>query len=452
MRAFILLVGLVAATLAGAAEPPAATPVAFQGVTVIPMDRERVLRDQTVIVRDGKIAQIGPSSSVTIPADVRSVDARGKFMVPGLAEMHGHLAGDNTSLNERILALNVLHGVTTVRVMQGHPTHLELRAKAERGALLGPRLYIAAPQLNGSSAPNAEAGIAAVRHAKQQGFDLLKIQEGLSRPAFDAIALTADQVGIPFAGHVPADVGLQRALEAKFRSIDHVDGYLEALVPPDSGVDLANAGLFGSAVVGRIDANRIPELVSATKKAGTAIVPTETVARNFLDPRPVDELFSRPELRYLPASVIDGWKRQKGGIMGQLGAMSTEQRERYYSTRRNLIKALHAGGVPVLLGSDAPQVLNVPGVAVHDEIELMVAAGLTPYQALASGTREVAAHFGTLAEAGTVEQGKRADLLILDANPLDDIGNTKKQFGVVVHGRWVPRDDIERRLQAMTNP
>src|SRR5688572_28161115 len=124
MRAFILLVGLVAATIANAAEPPAATSIALTGVTVIPMDRQRVLNDQTIVIRDGRIAQLGPSSSVKIPADVRAIDGRGKFVIPGLAEMHGHLVGDNTALNERVLALNVLHGVTTVRVMQGHPTHI----------------------------------------------------------------------------------------------------------------------------------------------------------------------------------------------------------------------------------------------------------------------------------------------------------------------------------------
>ena len=163
MRAFILLAGLAAATFASAAEPPATAGIAFTNITIIPMDRERVLGNQTLIVRGGKIAQLGPSSSITLPADARVIDGRGKFVIPGLAEMHGHLAGGDTSLNERILALNVLHGVTTVRVMQGHPTHLELRAKTARGELLGPRLYVAAPQLSGPDqrATNAQIDITA---------------------------------------------------------------------------------------------------------------------------------------------------------------------------------------------------------------------------------------------------------------------------------------------------
>jgi imidazolonepropionase-like amidohydrolase len=426
------------------ASPPA---VALVGVNVVPMDRERVLADHTLIVRDGRIAELGPAGQVNPPRDAQVVQAQGKFVIPGLAEMHGHLVGDNAALNERILLLNVLHGVTTMRIMQGHPSHLALREKTQRRELLGPRMYVAAPQLSGNSAPNPQVGAEQVTQAKQSGFDLLKIQEGLSRPTFDAIAQTADRLGIRFAGHVPADVGLQHALATRFWSIDHLDGYMEALVEPGASVP-NNVGVFGAALVDQLDEARIVELVRATKAAGTAVVPTETVAWNLVTPEPIEKLFARPEFKYVPPSMVEGWRKQKQSRASQL---SQAQLDRYVAVRRKLIKALYDGGVAVLLGSDAPQVLNVPGVAIVDELELMVKAGLTPYQALATGTADVAAHLGTANDAGTIAKGRRADLLIVDADPLRDIRNVRRSFGVFVGGRWLPRAEIDRRLQEMAS-
>lgn len=448
MRCSTLFLCLVLGVVSVAAQAADSSTVAVVGVSIIPMDRERVLTDQTLIVREGKITELGSTSDIKPPADAQTIDARGKYVLPGLAEMHGHLVGGDTALNERILLLSVLHGVTTFRVMQGHPSHLALRERVQRGELLGPRLYVAAPQLSGNSAPTPESAIPQVKEAKKQGFDLLKIQEGLSRPTFDAIAQTADKLGIPFAGHVPADVGLQRALEARFRTIDHLDGYVEALIKPGANVDLANAGLFGAALIEHVDVSKIPELVRATKKAGTAIVPTDTVAWNFLSTEPIEKLFARPEFKYLPKSMVEGWEKLKRGTMQQT-KMSDVQRDRYFSVRRKLIKALHDGGVPMLLGSDAPQVLNVPGASIAVELELMVAAGLTPYQALAMGTRNVAMHFGTSRETGTVEKGKRTDLLVLDANPLENVGNTRERFGVFVNGKWLSRAEIDKKLSGL---
>jgi len=447
-RAALVLAALVVSIPVATGQQATAPVVALVGVNVIPMDRERVLDNHTLVVRDGVIAELGPAATVKPPEGALVVQARGKYVIPGLAEMHGHLQGADTALGERILELNALYGVATLRNMQGHPAHLALRDRVNRRELLGPRLYTAGPALGGS-VKTADEAVKAVTEQKQAGFDLLKIQEGMSRPVFDAMADAAHRQKIPFAGHVPADVGLERALEARYASVDHLDGYVEALVPPGAQADLKNAGFFGSAVVGQVDLSRLDKIVADTKTAGTAVVPTETLIEHFFTPAPIESLFAKPALRYLPAEMVAGWEKQKRSFMSGTGNVPEPQRERLYELRRTIIRKLQDGGVRLVLGADSPQVLNVPGAAIHHELALMVKAGLTPYEALASGTRNVAAYFGTLDSSGTVERGKRADLIVLERNPLGDIAGTEDRFGVFVNGRWVPRAEIDRRLAAL---
>ncbi len=171
----------------------AQAPVVFENVTVVPMDRDRVIERQTVVVRDGRIAEIGPAGKVRAPAGATRIEGRGKYLMPGLAEMHGHLPGPQTppEVTENILFLYVANGVTTVRGMQGHPSQLELRRRVAEGSLLGPALYLAGPALSGQSAPSVEAAQRMVREQKAAGYDLLKIQEGLSREVYDAIVAAA---------------------------------------------------------------------------------------------------------------------------------------------------------------------------------------------------------------------------------------------------------------------
>ena len=178
-------------------------------------------------------------------------------------------------------------------------------------------------------------------------------------------------------------------------------------------------------------------------------MPTETLIEHFFTAEPIESLFAKPALRYLPADMVAGWEKQKRNFMSGTGNIPAPQRERLYDLRRTIIRKLQDGGVRLVLGADSPQVLNVPGAAVHHELALMVKAGLTPYEALASGTRNVAAYFGTLESSGTVDRGKRADLVVLERNPLTDIANTGDRFGVFVNGRWIPRAEIDRRLAAL---
>ena len=227
-----IFTAVIAMTITASAIAQAPAPVAFENVTVIPMDSERQLTSQTVVVQDGRIAAMGPSGEVAIPEGATRVDGRGKYLMPGLTETHGHLpSGDAPpEMVDRVLHLYVLNGITTVRGMLGHAAQLEWRQQAATWQRLAPRLFLAGPSINGKSAPTPEDAIRMVEEQKRAGYDLLKIHPGLSRASFDAMAETAHRLGIPFAGHVPLDVGVQRAIEAGYATIDHLDGYMEALI------------------------------------------------------------------------------------------------------------------------------------------------------------------------------------------------------------------------------
>ena len=445
----LALAGLCALT--GPTDPPCRTQsdavTAFVDVTVIPMDRERRLPGQTVVVRGDRIVALGPTARVKVPEGATRVESKGKFLIPGLAEMHAHIPGGQASDSavERTLFLYVAGGLTTVRGMLGHPRHLVLRERAARGELLSPTIYAAGPSLNGNSVPDPAAARKAAIEQKEAGYDLLKIHPGIGRESFDTLVATARRVGIPFAGHVPQDVGVARAIEARYATIEHLDGYIEAMVREGAPVSAEQSAFFGLNLGEHLDESKLPALVAATKKAGVWNVPTQVLLENLVLVGSSAELARRPEMRYVPPEMLAEWAQVKDNMLAETGS-TPESARRTIEVRRRLIKALHAAGAGLLLGSDAPQVYNVPGFSTHRELESLVAAGLTPYQALETGTRNVARYFRTERETGTVEQGKRADLILLDADPLVDIRNTTKRAGVMVRGRWLPQAEIERRL------
>ena len=421
--------------------------VALVDVTVIPMDRERRLPGQTVVVRGDRIVELGPAASVKVPEGATRVEGKGRFLIPGLAELHAHIPGEQASDSavERTLFMYLAGGLTTVRGMLGHPRHLELRARAARGELLSPTIYAAGPSLNGNSIPDPAGARKAVMEQKEAGYDLLKIHPGVSREAFDTLVATARRVGIPFAGHVPTEVGVAHAIESRYATIEHLDGYIEAMIQEGAPVSAEQSAFFGLNLGEHLDESKLPALVEATKRAGVWNVPTQVLLENLVLVGSSTELARRPEMRYVAPEMLAQWAQEKDGMLAETES-TPESARRTIEVRRHLIKALHAAGAGLLLGSDAPQVYNVPGFSTHRELESLVAAGLSPYRALETGTRNVARYFGTERETGTVERGKRADLVLLEADPLVDIRNTTKRAGVMVRGRWLSREEIERRL------
>ncbi|MGI9182539.1 MAG: amidohydrolase family protein [Longimicrobiaceae bacterium] len=419
--------------------------VAFVDVNVVPMDRERVLERQTVIVQDGRITAVGPAGQTQVPAGALRVEGGGRYLMPGLAEMHGHIPGsDNPRYAENTLFLYISNGVTTVRGMAGDPYHLELRDRVARGELIGPTIAAAGPGFGGHNASTPEAAERLVREQHAAGYDLLKVWE-FPREAYDRMASTAHEVGIPFAGHIPSAVPLERALEARQASIDHLDRYVEFLVRDGATTQGREAGFFGSGLVDLVDPGKIPTAVARTREAGVWNVPTLSLVENLAMPESPEQMAQRPEMRYMPAEVLEGWVRAKHDFQAR-PYFQPAAAQRLVEIRRQLTRALHDGGAPLALGSDAPQFFNVPGFSIHPEMEMMVASGLTPYQVLVTGTRNPALYFETPEEFGTVEVGRRADLILLDANPLENIANVERRAGVMVRGRWLPESEIQQRL------
>jgi imidazolonepropionase-like amidohydrolase len=449
LRLTTLVSVVLASPGASQSTPPA---VAITNVSVIPMDRERVLADQTVIIERGRVARLGPAASVRPPAGATVVDGRGKFLIPGLAEMHAHVPGGQAPPEgvDRVLSLFALNGVTTIRGMLGDPRHLELRSQLDRGERFGPRLVTSGgPSFSGNSVPTPAAAVQLVTAQKAAGYDFLKIHPGVSRAAFDSMAATAGRLGIRFAGHVPLEVGLHRALEARYATIDHIDGFIEALLRDGAPMTATQSQWFGINLVDHLDEAKIVPLARRVKASGVAIVPTEGFLVGQLGTVPVDSLVARPEMRYWLPNQVNAWANNKRGFDT---TFAPAQRARFLELRRKAIKALHDEGVLLLLGSDAPQLWDVPGFASHRELRYYVDAGLTPYQALETGTRNVATFFGWEAEAGTIAEGKRADLVLLDGNPIADINNTWRISGVALNGRWITTEERQRRLDALVIP
>ncbi|CAA9328012.1 MAG: Amidohydrolase family enzyme, partial [uncultured Gemmatimonadaceae bacterium] len=287
----------LSAALVPAVATSQSAPVVFTGVSVIPMDRETVLANQTVIVENGRIAYVGGRRPA--PPGATLVDARGKFLMPAIAEFHAHVPSGTQAVHaHRTLSLYALAGVATARGMLGAPMHLALRDSIAAGRLFGPRLLTSGPSFNGNSATSPPAVAAMVRAQKAAGYDLLKIHPGVPRAAFDSLAAVANAVRIPFAGHVPLEVGLDLALTSKYSTIDHLDGIVEAMYAGPQPLTPEANGFFGLGVVGQLDQSRFGAIVNRVKASGVAMVPTQILLDNYANDATGDALTSLPEFRY----------------------------------------------------------------------------------------------------------------------------------------------------------
>jgi imidazolonepropionase-like amidohydrolase len=440
---------ILMAVLLLVASPANAESTVFINVNVIPMTSEEVLSARTVIVTNGKITAIGDVENTPLPDNAVVIDGTDRFLIPGLSEMHGHVPAAASGRLERILQLYVANGITTVRGMLGQASHLEMRTAIKKGELLGPRLITSGPSFNGRSVTSPEKAISMVEQQHAAGYDFLKIHPGLTLEEFDAMAATADRLGMRFAGHVPEDVGILRALEAGIATIDHLDGYMESLLRPHDDPSGGLSGLFGVFIADQADETKITGIVAATAEAGTWNVPTDSLFRHWAssttDP---DDMVDWPEMKYMPADTVARWHRAKRDLLDDANYRPATA-ARAIALRQQLILELHRNGAGLLLGSDSPQIFNVPGFAVHRELEYLVDAGLTPFEALQTGTINPAIFFERAGEFGVVKSGAAADLILLDANPLDDITNTRRIHGVMLHGRWFPRSDLDNLLDGL---
>lgn len=422
--------------------------IAFVHVNVLTMDGKKVLRDQTVVVKGTIVYKIGPSQKIKPDPNAYIIHAKGKFLMPGISEMHAHIPvpkdGDESLLEETLL-LYLSNGITVIRGMLGDPFHLILQDRASTGKILSPRIYTASPSLNGNSVKTPEEARLKVAQYAADRYDFLKIHPGISLPVMQALVEQARISKIPFAGHVPAQVGVKRALAMGYQAIDHLDGYIEGLLRDTTGLRLENNNWFGYPFTNYVDERNIKGLVKETAKAGTWIVPTQSLLVNWYAPISGAELVNRPEMQYMAPATRFQWQRFKQQIIGD-PRYNADTAQRFIALRNQLLREMDRQGVNLLLGSDAPQVGNVPGFSIHAEMEALRAAGISNYHILRSGTVNPARFLGAEGAFGVIKRGASADLILLDSNPLEDIAHIRRIAGVMSLGRWMPANWIAVQL------
>jgi imidazolonepropionase-like amidohydrolase len=444
------LLSLVSAgALAQQPESSTSREIVFQDVNVITMLNEQVKEHQTVVTKAGRITALGDGKKIKFGKDALVVDGKGKYLMPGLAEMHGHVPPiEDMQPMKDVLTLFVVNGITTVRGMLGHPKHLELRAMINKGELLAPHFYTTGPSINGMSVTSPEAGAEMVRNQKKAGYDFLKMHPGLSRAKFDSIAYTANKLKIPFAGHVSFGVGVWRAIDAGYSSIDHLDGFIEGLVPGIENMVEQQTGPFGLQVAEKADTTKIPQLMQALKSKNIWVVPTQSLGERWFSPHySSDDFRNDPNKKYMSQNTVNQWITSKDNLMNDPN-YNVSKAEYFLKLRRKLILECQKNGIGLLLGCDAPQIFNVPGFSTHNELEYLVRAGLTPFQALKTGTVNVAQYL-KLKDAGTIQVGSVSDLILLNGNPLEDINHVRAQAGVMIGDKWMDKAFIDREFKRL---
>lgn len=428
---------------------------AFVGVSVIPMDRERVLANQTVVVRNGVIAEIGDAKKVKIPKDAVRVDGTGKYLIPGFVDMHTHLLSDDDlpdKYAEDELKIMVANGVTTCRFMIGTPEQLVLRARSARNEIIAPTIWSASPHLTGREQGNdfvvntPEEAREAVRKSKAAGYDFIKITTYIKAEVYEAAVDEAAKQNIRVVGHADSRfVGVERAWKAK-QQIEHLDGYMEMLLRDDAPMkgsvsDVYIYTLDNWKSLDYIDESKIAEVAKKTVASNPFVDPTQHFMKNtFGLARSEESIRAQPDFRFYPKRIqdryIDFQKRTR------LNQIPLETRARWVGYRDKMIKSIFDAGGKIMTGSDTAEFLWLYGFTIHRELKALKDAGLSHYAVLEAGTRNPHEYLGSISKSGTIEKGKAADLVLLNANPLENISATENRAGVVLRGKWFTQAEM----------
>ena len=456
--AFVVFFSIVfsASSSAHDQNKPEIRTVAFIHVNVVPMDRERVVRDQTVVVTGGKIVAIGQSSRVKVPTDAMRIDAAGKYLIPALSDMHVHLEAEAFNLmlrpEDQLSAGNIpfedflfpyiANGVTTIQVLSATPEHVALQARVRRDEILVPRLVNARmidgpkkawPQPLSTWVSKAEEASAAVHDAKRNGYDKIKVYSFLNKESYDAIISAAREDHMDVVGHIPHALSVEYVVDAGQKMIAHTEevakhthgDYSHEKIDYYAG-RIANGGVWMT-----------PTLIT-----------TRSILELFEDP---NGLRGRPEAVYSRHPMQAGiWSFITNNLYRPIPADARKKlTDDFVKFQRPLTKSFHDKGGKLMTGTDSLFPGLVAGFAVHRELQEMVSVGLTPYEALYTSTTEPHIFLGDIERSGTVTVGKHTDLVLVNTNPLKDISAASKISGVLVRGHWLDAGDIDQRMKAI---
>lgn len=449
---------------AGSKPEPAAETLIFTNVNVVDTRDGVVAPNMMVVVKKGRIEGMARVGLIGPGRGIHVINATGQYLIPGLWDMHVHSAFDPGAWDEKIIyPLYVANGVTGVRDMGGNPGLLESRRqRIERGELAGPHLIMAGPFLDGGKSDAQVMAVntpsearAATDILKKRGVDFIKILSNLTRESYFAIADQAAKVKIRFVGHVPDSVSAAEASAAGQRSIEHLTGIMLACSSREEELrrqrlkareDHDSAGYSAATLqaVATYDRNKASALFSQFANNNTWQVPTlvwSQANENVDSPN----LGTDPRLKYVPASVREKWDPET--LWKQTSPAQLAEMKKQFARETELVNVMHRAGVQFMAGTDGPDPYVFPGFSLHEELELLVKSGFSPAQALQAATFNPALFLTKLDKYGVVERGQVADLVLLDANPLEDIRNTRKILAVVVGGKYYSRDDLDKMLQ-----
>lgn len=419
---------------------------ALVGINVIPIEPSGLLNDQTVVIQNGKILALGPRDQVGIPPEAEVIPLQGKYLLPGFADMHVHLA------HERDLLMFLKHGITQVRNMAhspnwarlvGFPDVRVLRDKVRNHQLWGPEIFACGEILDGSPAQNGlnraiatrTEAMAAVKETFEAGFDCVKVYNRLSRENFDQIVQTAAEYKLPVMGHVPVVVGIDRALEAKMASIEHLNAYVENF-----------AGHY------RIPTDQLEAYGKKTAQAGVFNCPTLVMWDHHPPFRDFAPVAQDPRFQELPPYLRSLWYLSVPELYKVTYPDPLSYPSHLLSLSKRMVKALYDGGSSLVIGTDANLTGVYPGSTALREMELFAEAGLPAKAILEAATLNPARLLKQEQEKGTVKVGKKANLVVLNANPLEDIRNVRQTVGVFVQGRWLSVEQLNDWLAASRPP
>jgi hypothetical protein len=465
---FLFSIVAAAALVSCFSSQPAA--IAITHVTVIDATGAAAQPDSTVVVSGGRISAVGPANKIAIPSGATVVDGAGKFLIPGLADMHIHLTGAGEPIGSRefILPLLIANGITTVRDMGGKVEYLkELRAEIGSGKRVGPQIFFTGPYLDGNPpsfqpsivVQTAAEATATVQKLKGEGVDFIKVQSRLQPEAYYAIARESHRLGIRFLGHVPDSITAAAASDAGQSSIEHLTGVLLGcstreeelrqrkleLLPlkeTDAQV-LARNRVWTKDLLDSYSQQKAADLFQKFCANHTWQVPTLPLLIHLAYLVPESDRKGDTRLKYIPQDVRETWDKSRSELLDSRAEVDFALRRRLVKQSLTAVKAMNDAGVPIMSGTDAAAPNVFPGFSLHEDLFYLVEAGLTPMQALQAATSKPAEFLGRSAEQGTIEAGKRADLVLLDANPLDDIRNTQKVQAVIVNGKFLKRSDLD---------